>query len=455
MMTCVRFGLRHPHLPLCVTLSAFTADPSARVFEGRVYVYASHDPDDQAAYDMRDYHVFSSQDLVNWQDHGVALDEADISWTDRLYAPDCAYGAATGKYYLYFPNSGSAIGVAVSDSPAGPFVDALGRPLIDNSVPGVADVEWIFDPTAFVDDDGQAYLYFGGGPDGTGANARVIRLNPDMVSLMDAAATVIPAPDFFEASFLHERDGKYYFSYSTGFTNHAPSIDYLVSDNPMTGFSFAGTVLPNPAGNNGNNNHSSIVEYAGSWYIFYHNRVLANRDGFSSFQRSITLDQLSFDAQGNIVTVPAQGGRVAQLQSVDAFSRIEAEAMADQRGVEVEFALEGGSRSGVNVTSLEDQDWIGYSQLDFRGGASSFRARVSSAAPAGGAIELYLDGCEAFTGQPGTLIGTCSVESSGGPQNWRDIQCPAAASPGVHDLCLRFAGAAGTPLLNLDYFSFQ
>jgi len=433
----------------------FTADPSAKVFEGRVYVYASHDPDDQAAYDMRDYHVFSSKDLVNWQDHGVALDEANISWTDRLYAPDCAYGAATGKYYLYFPNSGSAIGVAVSDSPAGPFVDALGRPLIDGSVPGVADVEWLFDPTAFVDDDGQAYLYFGGGPDGTGANARVIRLNPDMVSLMDAAATVIPAPDFFEASFLHKRDGKYYFSYSTGFANHAPSIDYMVSDNPMTGFSYAGTVLPNPAGNNDNNNHSSIVEYGGSWYIFYHNRVLANRDGFTSFQRSITLDHLSFDAQGSIVMVPAQGGRIAQLQSVDAFSRMEAEAMADQRGVEVEISLENGSRVGVNVTSLEDQDWIGYSQLDFGSGASAFNARVASAAAAGGVIEVYLDGCEVFTGQSGTLIGTCSVESSGGSQNWRDVQCPVAASPGVHDLCLRFSGAAGTPLLNLDYFSFQ
>jgi arabinoxylan arabinofuranohydrolase len=433
----------------------FTADPSAKVFDGRVYVYASHDPDDQTGYDMKDYHVFSSNDLVNWQDHGVALDAANVTWTDTLYAPDCAYGAATGKYYLYFPNAGSGIGVAVSDSPAGPFVDALGRPLIDGNVPGVADVDWLFDPMAFVDDDGQAYLYFGGGPSGTGDNARVIRLNPDMVSLKDAAATTIPAPDFFEASFMHERDGKYYFSYSTSSTNHAATIDYMMSDNPMTGFQYVGTLLPNPADNDNNNNHSSVVEYAGSWYIFYHNRVLAHRDGFSGFQRSITVDHLTFEADGKMTQVPAQKGPVAQLQSVDAFSRMEAEAMADQRGVEIEFATDGASTVGVDVTDLQDQDWIGYSQVDFGAGASAIHARVASDAPAGAAIEVYQDGCGVFTDEPGTLIGACAVPNSGGPQSWVDVECPVTASSGVHDLCLRFVGSGGPQLLNLDYFHFE
>ena len=105
-------GLRYLSQPLVTEI--YTADPSAHVFEGRVYVYTSHDPDDQMAYDMTDYHAFSSADLVNWQDHGVVLDAADITWTDRLYAPTAAYSEATGKYYLYFPNSGSAIGVCRS-----------------------------------------------------------------------------------------------------------------------------------------------------------------------------------------------------------------------------------------------------------------------------------------------------------------------------------------------------
>lgn len=431
----------------------FTADPSAHVFEGRVYVYTSHDLDDQMGYDMRDYHAFSSSDLVNWQDHGVVLDAADVTWTDRLYAPTAAYGEVTGKYYLYFPNASSAIGVAVSDSPAGPFVDALGRPLVDRSIPGTSDVEWLFDPMAFTDHDGQTYLYFGGGPQDTGDNARVLRLNPDMISVADAQAMTIPAPDFFEASHVHELDGRYYFSYSTTFANHEAYIDYLVSDDPLTGWQYAGTVLQQPLQNNSNNNHHSIVEFEGSWYIFYHNRVLANREGRSSFQRSITLDHLTHDADGNIQLVPSQPGRVRQLRSVDAFARIEAEAIADQRGVETDFALEGGARVGVRVTELESGDWIGYSQLDFGEGARLLSARV--AARAGGTILVRLDGCNEFTSEPGSEVGSCTIEPAAAADVWTDVECAVNIGAGVHDLCLSFQGAEGAPLFDLDYFSFQ
>jgi arabinoxylan arabinofuranohydrolase len=433
----------------------FTADPSADVFEGRVYIYASHDLDDQTDYRMRDYHVFSSDDLVNWQDHGVALDAADISWANTLYAPDCAYSEVTGEYYLYFPSSGSGIGVAVSDSPAGPFVDALGEALIDRNTPGVEDVEWIFDPSCFVDDDGQAYLYFGGGMQDTGDNARVIRLNEDMVSLADASATTIVAPEFFEASFMHQRDGYYYFSYSTTFASHSAEIDYLVSDDPVTGFEYAGTILPNPPGNNYNNNHHSIVQYAGSWYMFYHNRVLSNRDGFSDYQRSITLDYLTYDADGSIVEVEPTMGAVRQLKSIDAFSRMEAETMADQRGIEVEFAHEAGTQVGVAVTDIHDQDWIGYSQVDFGAGVTSFRARVASGCPSGGTIEVYVDGCDLFTNNPGLRVGTCPVGATGGWQVWTDVECSIEATTGEHDVYLRFAGTRSEPLLNLDYFQFE
>jgi arabinoxylan arabinofuranohydrolase len=436
-----------------IVSNVFTADPSAHVFEGRVYVYTSHDPDDQMAYDMTDYHAFSSADLVNWQDHGVVLDSANISWTDRLYAPTAAYSETTGKYYLYFPNSGSAIGVAVSDSPAGPFEDALGRPLIDGNVPGASDVDWLFDPSALVDDDGQVYLYFGGGPEGTGDNARVIRLNPDMISLADAAATTIVAPDLFEASYVHKREGRYYFSYSTSFANHAPYIDYLVSDNPVTGWQYTGTILQQPDQNNGNNNHHSIIEYEGNSYIFYHNRVLANREGRSSFQRSITLDNLTYDTQGNVNLVPSQHGIVRQLRSVDAFARIEAEAMADQRGIETDF-VDASARVGVRVTELQNGDWIGYSQVDFGQGASVFRARVAASAD-GGALQIRVDGCNEFTTSPGTEVGSCQVAATGGPESWADVECSVSVGAGVHDVCLGFAGPAGVELFDLDYFSFE
>lgn len=433
----------------------FTADPSAKVFDNRVYVYASHDTDTQRAYDMVDYHVFSSDDLVNWRDHGVVLAASDVTWAEKFFAPDCCRNPRDGKYYLYFPDSDLAIGVAVSDEPGGPFVDALGRPLIDKSTPGVTDVEWVFDPTCFVDDDGQAYLYFGGGLPGTGDNARVIRLNPDMVSLADASATTVLAPDFFEASFLHKRGGKYYFSYSTTFANHSATIDYMVSDSPMAGFQYAGTLLPNPADNNSNNNHHSVVEFGGKSYLFYHNRILSNRLGYSDYQRSITLDYLTYAEDGSITQLPAVGGRVAQLKSVDARARVEAESLADQRGIETDFAVAGGARVGVAVTELGAGDWIGYSQLDFGAGVTSFSARVASASSAA-SVEIWLDGCEAFTAQPGSVIGTCAVSPTGGVETWSDVQCMVTPTNGVHDVCLRFTGdAAVSELFRLDYFRFE
>jgi arabinoxylan arabinofuranohydrolase len=314
-------------------------------------------------------------------------------------------------------------------------------------------VEWLFDPAAFVDDDGQAYLYFGGGPEATGDNARVIRLNPDMISLADSAAITVPAPDFFEASYVHKRDGLYFFSYSTSFANHAPFIDYLVSDDPLTGWQYVGTLLANPAQNNGNNNHHSLVDYEGQSYIFYHNRVLANREGKSSFQRSITLDNLTYDAQGNPNPVPAQRGVVRQLRSVDAFSRIEAEAMADARGIETAFAVDAGTRIGVSLSQLHDSDWVGYSQLDFASGASKLRARVAAAA--GGVLHVRVDGCNEFTMTPGSEAGSCTVAAAAAPQAWVDVECDVTMPAGVHDTCLSFSGAPGVALFDIDYFSFE
>jgi arabinoxylan arabinofuranohydrolase len=228
-----------------------------------------------------------------------------------------------------------------------------------------------------------------------------------------------------------------------------------MSDAPMTGFEYAGAILPNPALNASQNNHHSIVEYEGYWYIFYHNRVLARRDGYSYFQRSITLDHLTYNADGTIVEVSREMGEVAQLRNLDAFSRLEAETLADQRGIEVEFAEDAGSRVGVTVTEIHDEDWIGYSQADFGDGVSRFRARVAAGSSAGGSIHIYVDGCDMFSNLPGVRIGSCSVSPTGGWQVWTDTECDIEPTTGVHDVYLRFAGTGTEPLLNIDYFQFE
>jgi arabinoxylan arabinofuranohydrolase len=426
----------------------FTADPSAKVFGDRVYVYTSHDADGQTDFDMVDYHAFSSDDMVNWRDHGVIISTADLSWATKLFAPDAC--EKDGKYYLYMPNSGNGIGVAVADDPGGPFVDPLGRPLVTRSTPGVEDVEWLFDPACFVDDDGQGYLYFGGGPQDTGDNARVMRLGADMISLADTAATRIVAPAFFEAAYMHKRGGIYYFSYSTNFVGHPAYLDYMTSDKPMTGFRYRGTILNNGGINGNNNNHGSIIELAGKSYLFYHNRKLEqDGGGTNSYQRSVAVQELTYDESGAIprLTMTTEATTVDQVKCLNGLARIEAETIATQHGVEVQ----GNGKVGVSVTAIDDGDWIAYSQVDFGTRATTFAARVA-AASSGSAIEIRIGGCDEAASVPGSVIGTCAVPGTGGAQTWLDLSCPVSETSGAHDLCLRFKGSSS---FALDHFHFE
>ncbi|MDA3833756.1 MAG: family 43 glycosylhydrolase, partial [Spirochaetales bacterium] len=271
----------------------YTADPNAVFFNDRMYIYSSHDKDGATGYDIDDVTVISSDDLANWTDEGEAIKASDTSWAGLTYAPSAIY--RNGYYYVYFGNGGGSIAVMRGTSPTGPFTDPLGHALITSSTPGCSDLTYIFDPATFIDDDGQAYMYFGGGGPG---NARVIKLNSDMISV-DGSALTIDAPRYFEAPFMNKRNGIYYFSYSTDFSaSPAASIDYMTSSNPMTGFTHRGTILANPPDNCGNNNHASIVNIGSDWYISYHTRKLSstnlgNCNGI--YERSVCLDKLYFN----------------------------------------------------------------------------------------------------------------------------------------------------------------
>jgi arabinoxylan arabinofuranohydrolase len=199
----------------------YTADPSGLEANGRIYLYCSHDVynPNSPGYIMNDITCISTDDLKNWTDHGEVFKAG--GWCSLSWAPVVV--CRNNKYYMYFGNSASGIGVAVSDSPSGPFTDALGRALVTGSTPGVNPPSgfWCFDPGAFVDDDGQAYLYFGGNGQG---NTRVIKLNGDMISINGSASQIV-APRFFEDSWIHKYNGKYYYSYSTDFSQGAATIN--------------------------------------------------------------------------------------------------------------------------------------------------------------------------------------------------------------------------------------
>ncbi|WP_441286938.1 glycoside hydrolase family 43 protein [Sorangium sp. KYC3313] len=423
----------------------YLADPASLVHDGRVYLYGSNDDDNVKAdgsddgYKMASFVAISSSDMKNWTDHGEVIRvPRDASWAANTWAPSLV--ERNGNIYMYFANNGSGIGVAKSDSPTGPFRDAKGSALITSSTPGASGQNiWLFDPGVFIDDDGQAYLYFGGNGE---QNARVIKLNNDMVSV-SGSAIAMTVPYFFEAAWMHKRNGVYYLSYSTNPAN-GMRIDYLTSSSPTSGFTHRGTVGPQPPKNNNNNNHAAIFEFGGSWYHAYHNRSVANDAGEPpGYRRNLGIESFTYKEDGSIVPVTYTTDGLKQVKNLDPYARVEAETFNAQRGIETERCEEGG----MDLSLINNGDWVRLRGVDFGEGAESFSARVASGAE-GGSIELRLDA------RDGKLVGTCAVGATGGWQKWSDVSCAVDGAAGVHDLYLVFTGG-GSNLFNMNFWQFS
>ena len=273
----------------------YTADPSAHVWaDGRLYVYASHDIDPPRGCDLMDqYHVFSTDDMVHWTDHGEILRASQVPWGRKeggfMWAPDCAY--KDGTYYFYFPhpsgtytNDSWKIGVATSKEPAANFT-------VQGYIEGL---DPIIDPCVFVDDDGQAYLYQGGGGTCKGG-----RLKDNMMEIDGTMQTMEGLVDFHEATWVHKYNGKYYLSYSD---NHNPGQEgvegynrmrYAVSDHPLGPWKYMGIYM---GGSDSFTNHGSIVEYKGEWFAFYHSIALSGNPAL----RSVCVDRLYYNPDGTI-----------------------------------------------------------------------------------------------------------------------------------------------------------
>ncbi|HKX32483.1 MAG TPA: glycoside hydrolase family 43 protein [Blastocatellia bacterium] len=421
-----------------LTSHRYIADPAALEYNGRLYLYGSNDSENTGNnYDMHSIVCISTDDLKNWTDHGPVLQvPRDASWAIHAWAPSVI--ARNNKIYLYFANNASGIGVAVGDSPTGPFTDARGSALINFRTPGAPGInQWYFDPCVFVDDDGQVYLFFGGN---NITNARVVRLNDDLISLAGPAVSMGTVPNFFEASYLHKRNGIYYFSYEN-IPSAGLAITYGMGFAPTSGFAYQPNILSAPS--NFNNNHHAFFTYQGEWYAAYHNRYAS---GGMVYKRNLCLDRLNYNPDGTIQRVIPTLDGLAQLKPLNPYLRVEAETIAQQSGILTEACAEGG----MNVTSIGNGDWIRVRGVDFQDfGASQFIARVASAVD-GGEIELRLDGAA------GPLIGSCAVPVTGGSQNWTITSCTVdnSLARGVHDLYLRFTGGGGDNLFTVNWWQF-
>jgi arabinoxylan arabinofuranohydrolase len=419
----------------------YLADPSTLVYNGRLYVYCSNDDDNTgSSYAMKSLVCVSTADLKNWTDHGeVFRVPTNASWANYAWAP--AAVARNGKIYLYFGNNASGVGVASSTSPTGTFSDAKGGYLVNSSTPGASGTNmWYFDPSVLIDSDGQAYLTFGGNGE---SNCRIIRLNTDMISVSGSAAS-ITLPGYFEASFLHKRNGLYYLSYSTN-TANGLRIDYATSSSPMSGYTRRGIAAGQPPENN-NNNHASIVDFNGTWYHVYHNRVISRAAGSGvdpTYHRNLGIERLNYNGDGTIQQVTYTTDGMPQVGTLNPYARVEAETFAAQSGVETEKCSEGG----MNVGYLQNGDWVRIRGVNFGSTpARGFSARVASAT-SGGNIEIRLDSAS------GSLIGTCSVAGTGGWQTWTTRTTTVSGTTGTHDVYLRFTGGSGF-LFNVNWWQF-
>ena len=260
----------------------YTADPAPMVYNDKVYLYTTHDEDNSTWFTMNDWRLYTTSDMVNWTDHGAVLSYTDFSWAKGdAWAPQCIERG--GKFYMYVPvisriNNRGAIGVAVADSPYGPFYDPLGKPLVQS--------EWgDIDPTVFIDDDGQAYMYWGN------PNLYYVKLNEDMISYSgDIVRVPLTAESFGkregdsqratlyeEGPWLYKRDKKYYLFWPGGpLPEH---IGYSTSDSPTGPWKYGGTVMA--AGGGSFTIHPGVIDFRGKTYYFYHTGKLPGGGGFN------------------------------------------------------------------------------------------------------------------------------------------------------------------------------
>jgi hypothetical protein len=403
-------------------MDQFTADPSARVFVERVFVYPSHDivgGEGRGRKDwfvMEDYHVFSSANLTDWTDHGVIVSQNKVDWVDStsysMWAPDCI--ERNGKYYFYFPANrranigrGSAIGVAVADKPSGPFVP---QPLPITNVRGI-------DPNVFIDKDGQAYLYWSMG------NIFVARLKENMLEL-DSEPQVIgnlPQKGLKEGPFLFERKGIYYMTYPH-VENKTERLEYAIGDNPTGPFTVTGVIMDeSPTGCW--TNHHSLIEFNNQWYLFYHHNDLSPE--FDK-NRSVRVDSLFFNEDGTIrkVTPTLRGVGLSS-----AVKNIEIDRYSDisPTGASIDFLDRENKFKGWKAILNEENAWIRYNTVDF-GTKKLKKVLVRASSPAGGTLQIRLGNPE------GKLLAEVKIPQT---TDFITVESPKIKfQKGIHDLVM-------------------
>jgi hypothetical protein len=416
----------------------FTADPAARVFAGRVYLYPSHDirPGQGQGrvgwFCMEDYHVFSSADLSDWTDHGLIVSQDKVAWVKAnsysMWAPDCI--ARNGKYYFYFPapaadttyGRGFSIGVAVADKPDGPFIPQA-QPIED--VRGI-------DPHPFIDKDGQAYLYW------AARNIYVVKLKENMLELAAEPQVIqgLPEAGLKEGPSLFERNGLYYLAYPH-VQNSTERLEYAIADNPLGPFKVSGVIMDESPGCW--TNQQTIVEFNNQWYLFYHYNDLS--PGFDK-NRAVRIDSLFFNDDGTIKKViPTLRGvgitDASRKIQLDRYSRLSV------KGASIDFLDSLNTFAGWKTILDSGKAWIQYNGVDFKSEKySSINVRARS--KTGSVLQIRLSNAE------GPVITEVEIPEG---NDWNTINAPiSGVKAGVHNLVV---SSKDDKHVEIDWITFK
>jgi GH43 family beta-xylosidase len=421
-----------------IVRNQYSADPSARVFGDRVYVFPSHDilategKGRVGWFCMEDYHVFSSANLTDWTDHGMIVTQNKVPWVRpdsySMWAPDCIY--RNGKYYFYFPTSpkdtanygrGFTIGVAIADKPEGPYVT---QPTPIKGIRGI-------DPNVFIDKDGQAYLYWSQG------NIYAAKLKDNMVELASEVVILkdLPTQGLKEGPYLFERNGTYYLTFPH-VADKIERLEYATSNSPLGPFKMTGVIMDeSPTGCW--TVHHSIIQFKNQWYLFYH-----DRDYSPNFDkaRSVRADSLSFNADGTIKKViPTLRGigitnAKAQIQ-MDRFS-------AKSDDASIDFLDTTNRFLGWETIFTKPASWIQYNTVEFAKDIKSVNVRVIS--ETGATLVIRTNNAS------GRVIAEIKIPKG---SSWTTVKKSiTAVQPGIKHLVLQLKGEGQA---EVDWISFQ
>lgn len=427
LLSCLNVNAQRP-----IIQTKYTADPAPMVYNDTVFLYTTHDEDDAEEFKMRDWLLYTSTDMVNWTDHGVVASLKSFDWVKRdngAWAEQVV--ERNGKFYMYCPIHGNGTGVLVSDSPYGPFKDPLGKPLVWQKE------HWDdIDPTVFIDEDGQAYMYWGN------PNCYYVKLNEDMISYSGDIVKLKETPEHYqEGPWFYKRNGHYYLAFAS--TCCPEGIGYAMSDSPTGPWKTKGYIMRPTERTRGN--HPGIMDYKGKSYVFGLNYDLLKLETNTHYERrSVSVAEMHYNEDGTIQEVPYWADtKLEQVGTFNPFRKVEAETMAWGYGLKTA----PNADKSLSVVDVNNGEYICVRGVDF-GKNKARRFEVSALPLEGGNLKIRLDAPD------GKIVGNVNIPQGNKTSKYELYSCEVNAVSGIHDLYLSFEGENNKDLFELDYWKF-